>query len=134
MRDGTRQPPSSALAWGPVHLTSAEQVQVEVRDGLAAFSADVDHDPVAFAEVLLAGQLVGDAVQMADEGLLLFAGSDFGERGDVLFGDDQDVNRRLRVKIRKGEGLVVFVELFGGNFSGGDFAEDAVHKQGKFIA
>jgi hypothetical protein len=48
-----------------------------------------------------------------------------GESGEMLFGDKQDVHRRLRVDVREGEDMVILVEALNGNGAGGDFAEEA---------
>src|SRR5579875_1215487 len=59
-----------SLARGPVHLAAAEQVQVEMIDGLASVGAGVDGDAIALAEVLLAGKLLRDGVQVSDKELV----------------------------------------------------------------
>ena len=63
----------AALAWGPVHGSSSEQVEVQMIYGLASVGAGVDYDSVAFVEVLLVGELAGDAVEMAHESFFLLA-------------------------------------------------------------
>ncbi len=45
------------LARGPVHLAAADDVQVQVVDGLAAVGPVVDHHTVALAQTLLLGHL-----------------------------------------------------------------------------
>ena len=82
-----------------MHGASAEQVQVEVVDGLAAIGSDVDDNAVAVAEVLSARQLIGDAVEVADEGLFVFAGPDLSERGDVLPGNDERMYGSLGIDV-----------------------------------
>jgi hypothetical protein len=41
-----------------------------------------------------------------------------GERIDVLFGDDEEVRRSLGMDVLEGDGIVIFEDLFDGNFSG----------------
>ena len=43
------------------------------------------------------------------------------------FGDDERVGGSLWINVGEGYGVLVFVDFLGGNFSGGDFAEDAIH-------
>ncbi len=50
---GTRK----RLSRRPVHGAAAEQMEVKVIHGLAAVFAVVDHHAIAFAEMLLAGDL-----------------------------------------------------------------------------
>ena len=109
-----------------MHGASAEEVEVEVFDGLAAVGAGVDDEAVALGEVLLAGDFGGGLQELAEErGVGGFA---VGHGGDVVFGDDEDVSGGLGVDVREGEGLVVFVEAGYGDGAGGDFAEEAVHR------
>ena len=45
-------------------------------------------------------------------------------RGDVLLGNNQEVDRRLRMDIVKNDNIVIFEDFGGGNFAGDDFTED----------
>jgi hypothetical protein len=64
------------LPWGPGQAASAEQVNVEVEDGLSRAGADVDDGAVSLFDVALAGDLGGGEVAAAD---------DFGVGGLRLF-------------------------------------------------
>lgn len=108
-----------------MHLASAQQVQVQVADGLATFRASADHNTVAFAEPVLAGDLRGRGEQTAEESFIARLG--IGERGEVFLRDHEDVLRRLRVDVVEGIDRLVFVGLLRGNLAGDDFAEEAVH-------
>jgi hypothetical protein len=110
-----------------VHGASAEEVEVEVFDGLATVGAGVDDEPVALGEVLLAGYFGGGLQEMAEERGV--GGLAVSHRGYVAFGDDEDVGGSLGRDVREGESLVVFVEAGYGDGAGGDFAEEAVHKE-----
>lgn len=45
---------------------------------------------------------------------------------EVLFGDDKDMNRRLRADIPEGKYLVVFKDLLAGKCSSDNFAKNAL--------
>lgn len=44
----------------------------------------------------------------------------------MLFRNDEDVHRRLRVEVREGEHVVVLIQARDRDFTGGDLAEEAV--------
>jgi hypothetical protein len=113
------------LARGPVHGAAAEEVDVEVVDGLAAVGAGVDDEAVAVGEVLLASDFCGDVEEVAEHGGVVLHGVGVG--GEVVFGDDEDVDRGLGVDVGKGEDLVVFVDGLYGDFPVRDFAEETGH-------
>ena len=110
-----------------MQLSSAEEVDVEVVDGLAAVGAGVEHQAVAVGEVLGAGDFAGGVEELAEAGGIVLCG--VGVRGEVVFGDDEDVCGRLGVDVWEGEGVLVLVEAGNGDFAGDDFAEEAGHKQ-----
>ena len=89
-------------------MAAAEEVEVEVVDGLAAIGAGVDDDAVAVGEILPAGDFGGGGEEVAEEGCVV--GSGMGQGGDVTLGDDEDVDGGLGVDVREGEGVVVLVE------------------------
>src|SRR5690606_154725 len=49
----------------------------------------------------------------------------FGKRCDVKFRNHQQMHRRMRLNIMKGEDVVVLVHFFGGQFAARDLAENA---------
>src|SRR3954451_17540558 len=53
-----------------------------------------------------------------------------GERGDVLFRDDHEVDGRERMDVVEGEDFVVLVDLAARDFAAHDAAEDAVGGHG----
>ena len=107
-------------------MAAAEQVDVQVVNGLATIRARVDDQAIAIREFLGSRDLTSCGDEMAEHGGILRRG--VGERGEVLFGDEQDVHRRLRVDVREGEDVVVLIEAIDGDGAGGDFAEEAIHK------
>jgi len=106
-------------------MPAAEQVDVQMVDGLAAVGAGVDDQPIAIAEILSSCDLAGGGNKLAEHGCVLRRG--VIERGEMLFGDEQDVHRRLGVNVREGEDVVVLIEAFDGNGAGDDFAEQTIH-------
>ena len=108
-----------------VLLAAAEDVEVDVVDGLAALIADVECEPVAsLADALRLREPVrhrGHAPQQRP--LLLLHVS---HASDVDFGDDQQMHRRARVDIADGEAEVVVVQLLDGHLAGDHVAEEAV--------
>ena len=116
--------PALQLARGPGHGASAEQVQVQVGDGLAAVRAGVDNEAVAVAQVLGGRDLSCRGDELAEHGRVLREGL-FGG-GEVLFWDDQEMLRGLWVDVGKGEDEVILVDAIDGDGSGGNLTEDAV--------
>jgi len=109
-------------------VAAAQQVEVEVFDGLAAVVAGVNDYSVASgvfgqAQAGLLGDFGGGGEEVAEEGCVV--GGGFGQRGEVLFGDDEDVGGGLGVDVGEGEDLVVFVEPGYWDGVGDDFAEQA---------
>ena len=65
-------------------------MEVQVGDGLAAFSAGIDDYPVAFDKMLLSGDLRSCGEQVPEENRLLGAG--VRQRREVLPGNEQDMD------------------------------------------
>ena len=108
-----------------MHLAAAEQMQMEVVDSLTAFRAGADDNAVALAEAMLARDGGGGGEQVSEKSHV--ARLRFGQGGQVLFRDYEDVLRRLWVDIVKGKDGVILEDFLRGNLAGDDFAEDAVH-------
>jgi len=109
-----------------VHWPAAEQVDVQMVDRLAAVGAGVDDQAVAVGKVLCAGDFAGGVEELAEALGVVLRG--VRVRSDVVFGDDEDVDRRLRIDVGEGEGVLVLVDAGGGDFAGDDFAEEAAHQ------
>ena len=114
------------LAGRPGEAASAEQVKVEVVDGLPAVVAGVDDDAIAAGvELELAGDLGGGGEEMAEQVGVLGSGLD--ERVDVAPRDEENVCGRLRLDVGEGEAKLVGVDRLGGDFALKDAAEETVH-------
>jgi len=77
---------SKNLSWRPGHGASAQQVDVQMFDGLAAIRAGVDHQTVAIGQMLFFGDLTGC--------------------------QQQNVHRSLRINVCKGVAVFVLVSRF----------------------
>jgi hypothetical protein len=110
-----------------VHLASAQQVDVEVIDGLSAFGAGADDDSIAFAEAQFAGDIGDGEQEAAEEGFV--GGVRFGQRYQVLFRDHKNVRGGLRIYVMEGQNEVVLANLLSRDGACDDFAEDAVRVQ-----
>ena len=103
-----------------MHGAAAEDVEVEVVDGLAAVGAGVGYDAVAAGE-----QAVGECGSGVGEVAEDFDGR-FGDVGEVLLGNEENVGGGLGVDVGESYGLVVLVDGLDWDLVGGDFAEEAV--------
>jgi hypothetical protein len=105
--------------------TAAEQMKMEMIHGLASVFAGVDDNAIAFAESFLAGNFSGRLEKMAEEFPVLC--TRVVKRGKVFAGDDENVDRRLRMNVGECVTHLVLVDGGRGNRSIGDFAEEAGH-------
>jgi len=86
-------------------MTAAEQVQMQMLDGLAAVGAGIHYDAIAVAELLRLGDLSGHPMQVAEQRSVALIG--LGHGGDVLARDDEDVDGRLGVQVGESVGQIV---------------------------
>jgi hypothetical protein len=94
---------------------------MEVVDGLAPFVASVKDDAVAAVELSSARGVRGYGQQMAEQGRIF--GGCLCLRGDVLFGDDEQMGGGLRADVGEDDAEVVFVYAVCGDRTLYDFAE-----------
>jgi len=78
--------PARCLSRGPSQRASAEEVDVEVEDGLAGAGADVEDGAVALFDVALAGDLGGGEMAAADE--FGVGGFGFFQSREMFLGND----------------------------------------------
>lgn len=100
-------------------------MQMQMMNSLPAVGTSIHNCSIAAAEMLFSGEFFCDRMQVAQQsyvGCIYFC-----KRRDVLFGDNQQMHRRLRVNVGEGVGEIVVIELRRRDGSGDDFAEDAVH-------
>ena len=96
-------------------------MQVQVKHRLLRILAAVENGPVVSMPEPL-HYLRRDHKQVADDGLVVFG--DVVQPRDHLLGDDQNVRRRLRVKIVDDDGEVILIGNLRGDLPGDDFFED----------
>jgi hypothetical protein len=91
-----------------------------VRHALAAILAVVDDQPVAaFVQPQFAGNLSGFEQEMTEKRLIF--GFGLGNARDGLFGNDQNMLRRLGVNVANREYQIIFVNNGRVNFPRDDF-------------
>jgi len=106
-------------------VAAAQDVDVKVVDGLAAVGAGVDDHAIAVDEPFRTSNFSGSGKQVAEERSV--TGIAVGERGDVFSGNDEEMSGRLRIDVEEGDAAVVLVNELGGDGSGDDLAEEALH-------
>lgn len=104
-------------------MSTAEEVNVEVINGLAAIVTNVDDGAVAVFEVQIAGKLGGDEQEVPEDGFILRFG--VGEGGNFLQGDDQNMRGRLGIDIVESEAAIVLMDDRSGKFTVDDAFENS---------
>ena len=118
-------PVPALLSRWPSHVAAAEDVNVEMVNGLAAVGAGVDHHAIALREASGARNFSGSRKQMAEKSGV--RGIAVGERDDVLARNHKKMRGGLRVDVKEPDAFVVLVDLLGGDGSSDDLAEEAIH-------
>src|SRR5262249_7889063 len=95
-----------------------------MKDRLARIRSNVEYRTVALLDVAFPRDLRRHQVAVTDDLRILRSG--FLDVDDVLFGNDQDVCRRLRLDVFKSVDAIVFEDLPRRNLSGNDLAEQTV--------
>ena len=103
-------------------VLAAEDVHVEVHDGLACVNALVGDD----AETVLQTLGLGDLLDGVSHGAHGLGGHVIGDVAVVLLGDHERVDRRLGIEVVKSDDLVVLIDNGRGDLVVGNFAEDAI--------
>jgi len=94
-----------------VHGASAQKVEVDVIDLLAAFRIAVGHKPEApFGDTFFIGDFIGELYQVAHDMGIVFP--EIKDSGNMFFRDYEGMDRRLRIDVFKGKGNVVFIHYF----------------------
>ena len=102
-----------SLTRRPAHCPPSQQVKVQVMDGLATLIARVDDDAVALVEPLVAREVGSGGHQVAQQRLVLRERLRLG--CDVLFGDEEQMCRGLRIDIREADAPLIFIDTVGRN-------------------
>lgn len=94
-----------------------------MRNAFAGIGAAVDHDAVtALFDSEFLCEFTGHEQKFSENLLVGFGGR--GETRDDFLRNDQDVDRRLRIYVFKGDGVVVFPNNLGRDFARDDFLKD----------
>ena len=99
----------------------AQQVNVQVVDGLSPVVAGIDDGAEAAGQSLTAGDARRNQVKISQQ-LLVFGGC-FCQRGDVLARYNQHMRGSLGMDIPEGVSPIVLKYLIRRNFAGHDFAK-----------
>ena len=91
-----------------IEVLAAEQVKVQVKHRLPRLRAVADHDAECVFHAELARDLADREQQVAEQRLVLRLR--VREPRDLLLGDDEDMDRRLRVDVLEGEAQLVLVD------------------------
>jgi len=102
-------------------LSAAQDVEVEVVDGLAGVVAAVANNAVAVFQAFRLGD-GGDHLKNVGHNGGIFRG-DLGDAADVGLGDHQNVGGSLGGNVPEGQNLVVLIHLGGGDHPCCDLAE-----------
>ena len=98
---------------------------MQMRHRFPGVRAVIEHQPIAaLLQAELLRYLSGFEHQMAQH--LMIDWERFGHTGNGLFGNQQDMSRRLRSYIVKGHNQVVLVNDFRWNLSGNDFLKKSL--------
>jgi len=104
-----------------LQVAAADEVHVEMEDGLARTRADVQYSAIAILDGALASDVSGGQMATADEfgvlGLCVF------QTGEMFLGNDENVSWPLRVEIFEGEGVFIFIDFLRWHFAADDAAE-----------
>ena len=97
---------------------------VKVEDGLSRSRPNVQHCSISLFDVALASDLGGGQVALSNNlGIFLLR---FLQPCEMFLRDHEDMRGRLRLYVFESENVLVFVNLFRGNFSANDSAEEAI--------
>ena len=91
-------------------------------DRLAAMGAVVDHYTEAFGEVEFLCDCSGRQEEMTEKGLVI--GVSLSDTRDQFFGNDQHMDRGLRLHIMKGDAVFILVGDIGRDLAVDDFLKD----------
>lgn len=113
-------------------MTARQDMEMEMKYGLSCACAVINDHPVSLrVQALVPRDFFSGQKEMADK---VFVG--FGHAvdiGNMFFGNDERVDRRLRVHVLEGGHEIVFVNDFGRDFFSDDSAENAARIRAHFL-
>ena len=97
---------------------------MQVKDRLSGAGTNVEDSAVSLLDLALAGDHGSGQMAAADDfGVRTFR---FFQSGEMAFGDDEHMGRRLRINVFKGEDVFIFEDFFRRNLAANDAAEEAI--------
>lgn len=112
------------LSRGPGEPASAEQVDVQMKDGLAGAGADVEDGAVSVLDIAPAGDFSGHQMTAPDD--LCVFGLGFFQSDNMLFRNDQDMSGRLGPDVVKGDHVFIFMNFLRGTLASKNSAKQTV--------
>ena len=98
-------------------------MEVEVKDDLPAFAVAVQYQAESpLGDALLPGDVVCHQEEVSEESIITLAC--IKERREMPAGNNQDVDRRLRVDVLEGYGVIVLVDDLGRKLPLNDLTEE----------
>ena len=110
-----------------VQDSAAQNVKMQVGNGLAGITAAVGNHAVAVFQTLLLCNFWDHGENMGDQRRIFLC--DLSNRGDVTFGNHQNVGRRLGRDMPEGEDLVILIYLGRRDLTGSDLAKQTIHNK-----
>lgn len=101
---------------------------MKVRHGFATVRAVVDHDTVTGIETELFGQSLRRQQEVAKKRLV--TGGSFGKADNGLFGNNEQMHRRLRLNVVDGDAVLVLVGDLGGYLAVDDLLKNSLGHDG----
>ena len=123
-----REKDTKESAGWPVHLSSAQDMNMNMIHRLTSVLIGIDNQAVSLKILLLCNHR-GFPHQISHQFLMLLFQT--GQTWDLLFRYEQNMNRRLCLYILKGETPLILINNVGRNFLIDDFRENSGH--GLFI-
>ncbi len=104
-------------------MSPTEDMKVEVGNGFAAVRTVIDDEAVAGGgDIFAAGDFGSREEQVAKEVLII--GLCASDARDEFFGNEENVDGRLRRDVAEGQAQVVLKNDIGGDFASDDFFEE----------
>ncbi len=89
-------------------MSAAEQVQMDMVNGLSCLGVGIKHEAeAAFSYAAFGGDLICDLEQMSDKGVVFFFYLKGG--GYMLFRDHEHMHGRLRIEVPEGHGCFILM-------------------------
>lgn len=112
-------------SWWPAEIPSTKQMHMDVKHGLPGGGIAVGDGSIAGrGDGFVFSDLPGGQVELPhDVGM---AGVEIVQCCYVFLGDNEDMRRRLRVNVTKGQHMLVFVHRVGLDFTTDHFTKQAV--------